>query len=120
MYNSIDFTPNPQYDYIALGEGVDDPGKELGEPEMDVIGCLAQALSHRGMTATFQDRHISHTVYRGPQPLGRRGIPFSDKADAEESGSTQNIIDIPVKNRFQGLTTDSDSEESNVEDFTTA
>ena len=117
LYKSIDFTPNPQYDYIALGKGIEDPGKELGEPEMDVIGRLTQALSPREMTTTFQERHISKTVYRGPDPLGRRGIPFSDKAVAEESGSTQNIKDIPVKNRFQGLTTDSSGEESNVEDF---
>ena len=117
LYKSIDFTPNPQYDYIALRKGIGDPGKELGEPEMDVIGRLTQALSPREMTTTFQERHISQTVYRGPHPLGRRGIPFSDKAVAEGSGSTQNITDIPVKNRFQGLTTDSSSEESNVEDF---
>ena len=118
LYNSIDFTPNPQYDYTALGKGIEDPDKELGEPEMDVIGRLTQALSPREMTTTFQERHMSQTVYRGPHPLGRRGIPCSDKAVAEESGSTQKFIDIPVKNRFQGLTTDSNCEESNVEDFT--
>ena len=86
LYKSIDFRPNPQYDYIALGKGIEDPGKELGEPEMDVIGRLTQALSPREMTTTFQERHISQTVYRGPTLWVGEASPFQTRQLQKEVG----------------------------------
>ena len=117
FYDSVDFTPNPQYDYSALDEKVgcpSTPGEKTGDPQVDVIGRLTQAMSLRERTLEMNDLQGAHLVYKSPHPLGRRGTPFRDRPDRTRSESAEDTS-TPLQNRFQGLSIDSNSEESNEE-----
>ena len=119
FYDSVDFTPNPQYDYSALDEKggcPSTPGEKTGDPQVDVIGRLTQAMSPRERTLEMNDLQGAHHVYRSPHPLGRTGTPFRDRQDRTRIESAEDIS-TPLQNRFQALSVESNSEESNEDDF---
>ena len=119
LYDAIDFTPNPQYDYSTSDEGIEDlrqPGKKQREPDTDVIGRLTQVISSRETTPKFHDHHEPQAVFRGALPKGRPDSSFPEKS-TRESGWGSRTRKVQPKTRAPAYMVESIIDDSEEEDF---
>ena len=105
LFEAVDFAPNPQYDYSALGkEWIEDSSrkavKKQREPDADVIGRLTQVISSGVTTPKFSDRHESQSTYRGALPKGRPENFIPEMGTTKQSGQGSVTRNTPLKISF--------------------
>ena len=105
LYESIDFTPNPQYDYSALEEGIDAPrihGKMQSEPDTNVIAVWHRLYHPERQLPHFMIAMSRQLFIGGPSLWVGQAIPFLTKQRQKKVGGGQQSEILQRRTVFRG------------------